>query len=309
MWKSGRGWPKDSSGAVALHYFVQSLTGKLEENAARGEIERAFREWQKYANVTLTPGGAPTRRAPSRSGLRRQSMATACHSTVLGGTLAHTYYPAPPNPEPIAGDMHLDADENWHIGTAIDLYHRGAARGGACAGAGTFRSAGRGDVPVLPFRVRADVRRYRGDPGSVWRAVTGPPPLHSGPIPVAVPRLRRFHRPRRPCRPPPAAPPSHARADARRRRRSHAAVGAYRFACNDGRFDTAASLAVSGTATDDTGVVAVKWTTSTGDSGDAAGTASWSAAIPLYVGNTVVTVRAYDAAGNSGWRALTVTRR
>ena len=48
-------------------------------------------------------------------------MATACHSTVWG-TLAHTFYPSPPNPEPIAGDMHLDADESWRIGTGIDLF-------------------------------------------------------------------------------------------------------------------------------------------------------------------------------------------
>ena len=62
----GRGWPKDSNGAVALHYFVQSLTGKLDANAALGEIERAFREWQKYGNVTLTRRAAmPARSAPS----------------------------------------------------------------------------------------------------------------------------------------------------------------------------------------------------------------------------------------------------
>ena len=39
-----------------------------------------------------------------------------------GRVLAHTFYPAPPNPEPIAGDLHFDGDENWNIGTDIDLY-------------------------------------------------------------------------------------------------------------------------------------------------------------------------------------------
>lgn len=28
-----------------------------------------------------------------------------------GKVLAHTFYPAPPNAETLAGDMHLDADE------------------------------------------------------------------------------------------------------------------------------------------------------------------------------------------------------
>jgi hypothetical protein len=31
--------------------------------------------------------------------------------------------------------------------------------------------------------------------------------------------------------------------------------------------------------------------------------------VPLLVGNNVVTIRAYDAVGNSSWRAITVVRR
>jgi hypothetical protein len=55
-------------------------------------------------------------------------------------------------------------------------------------------------------------------------------------------------------------------------------------------------------------VSSVEWTTSTGAAGTATGTTSWSAAIPLLVGNNTVTIRAYDAAGNSSWRAVTVVR-
>ena len=72
---------------------------------------------------------------------------------------------------------------------------------------------------------------------------------------------------------------------------------------------SSASIAFSGTAADNVGVTAVKWSTSTGSSGVAAGTKVWSATVPLLVGNNVVTVRAYDAAGNSGWRSVTVVRR
>jgi hypothetical protein len=45
-----------------------------------------------------------------------------------------------------------------------------------------------------------------------------------------------------------------------------------------------------------------------GQSGTASGTTSWSAPIPLLVGSNVVTIRAYDTAGNSGWRSVVVTR-
>ena len=72
---------------------------------------------------------------------------------------------------------------------------------------------------------------------------------------------------------------------------------------------TASAIVVSGTASDNVGVTAVKWTSSTGEGGVAGGTASWTANIPLLVGTNAITVRAYDAAGNSSWRALTVVRR
>jgi hypothetical protein len=71
---------------------------------------------------------------------------------------------------------------------------------------------------------------------------------------------------------------------------------------------TASSLAVRGTAGDNVGVAAVEWSVSTGSSGTAAGTSSWSANVPLLVGTNVIIVRAYDRAGNAGWRAVTVVR-
>ena len=72
---------------------------------------------------------------------------------------------------------------------------------------------------------------------------------------------------------------------------------------------SSATIAVSGTASDNVGVTAVKWSNSTGYSGTASGTGNWSASVPLLVGSNVVTIRAFDAAGNSSWRAITVVRR
>jgi hypothetical protein len=39
-----------------------------------------------------------------------------------GRTLAHTFYPADVVPEPLAGDVHLDAEETWTEGGFPDLY-------------------------------------------------------------------------------------------------------------------------------------------------------------------------------------------
>jgi hypothetical protein len=46
-----------------------------------------------------------------------------------------------------------------------------------------------------------------------------------------------------------------------------------------------------------------------GASAVAQGTTSWSAEIPLMVGDNTIIVRARDEAGNAGWRSLLVVRR
>ena len=70
------------------------------------------------------------------------------------------------------------------------------------------------------------------------------------------------------------------------------------------------SLIVKGTAQDNVGVVSVTWSNSNGGSGIASGTNNWSTpAIPLYMGATTIMIRASDAAGNTSWRSISVTRR
>jgi hypothetical protein len=315
----GRGWPKDGNGAFSIRYFVQSLSTKLDENAARGEIERAFREWQRYANVSITAGDAA-------DGLRSIAIefVRGDHGDGLpfdgpGGTLAHTYFPAPPNPEPIAGDMHLDADESWHIGTSIDLFTVVLHETGHALGLGHSDQPGAVMYPYYRFAYGlmaddiAGIQDLYGahvtvvsppltpaaDPGPT----PAPPPPGTAPVAPPAPTSPPVAPPVAPTTPPaapPVTPPSTDRTPPSVRIVSPATTVVS---------TTAASLAVSGTAADDTGVVEVRWTTSTGYSGVAAGTQQWAATIPLYVGNTVVTVRAYDAAGHSDWRALTVTRR
>jgi len=72
---------------------------------------------------------------------------------------------------------------------------------------------------------------------------------------------------------------------------------------------SASSIVVNGTAQDNVGVAEVTWSSSTGAAGIATGASTWTtAAIPLYVGTTTVTIYASDAAGNQAWRAITVTR-
>ena len=173
----GRGWPTDANGAFSIRYFVQSLTTKLDENAARGEIERALREWQKYANVVLTAGDAA-------DGLRTIAIqfARGDHGDGLpfdgpGRTLAHTYFPAPPNPEPIAGDMHFDADESWHIGSSIDVFTVALHEAGHALGLGHSEQPGAVMYPYYRFVYGLSSDDIAGIQDLYGAPVTPPPPL------------------------------------------------------------------------------------------------------------------------------------
>ena len=54
----------------------------------------------------------------------------------------------------------------------------------------------------------------------------------------------------------------------------------------------------------------MRWSNTLGNSGDAIGTTNWQiTGVPLLVGTNKITVKASDAAGNWGWRVITVVRR
>jgi Matrixin/Glucodextranase, domain B len=302
------GWPKDADGNVALHYFIRSLTDKMDAATAQSEIERALREWTRYANFTLSPG--------QQQGAERTLdilFASGSHGDPYpfdgpGGALAHTYYPAPPNPEPIAGDLHLDADEPWRSGANVDLYSVALHEAGHALGLGHSDRPGSVMYPYYQLSTGLtddDIAGIRALYGSNVPPPTPPPPTPPPPAPIPKPTPPPVPTP---PAPPPAptpkpTPPPTAPGDTTPPSLQIKSPG---FTIGS---TTVSNIAISGTASDNVAVTAVKWTNSTGDAGVAAGTASWSANIPLLVGTNVITVRAYDAAGNSAWRSLTVVRR
>ena len=71
---------------------------------------------------------------------------------------------------------------------------------------------------------------------------------------------------------------------------------------------TSSTMSMGGTASDNVAVSQVRWASDRGASGIASGTTNWSVSgIPLSSGSNVITVTAFDAAGNQGTDALTVT--
>jgi len=119
---NGDGWDGPGLGAATLKYVFQSVTAQLPAGVPQGEIERAMAEWAKVIQITWLPGTDSLGNATVNI-----RWATGDHGDGFpfdgpGGVAAHTFYPSPPNPEPLAGDMHFDDSESWHVGTQIDVF-------------------------------------------------------------------------------------------------------------------------------------------------------------------------------------------
>ncbi|HLK46515.1 MAG TPA: matrixin family metalloprotease, partial [Bryobacteraceae bacterium] len=130
------GWARSGDGRVDLHYAFQSLTPKIEQNAERNEVARALSEWERYTNLDFSATDDVVADRTITILFARGLHGDSYPFDGRGRMLAHTFYPQPPNREPIAGDMHLDADENWAIGGGIDLFSVALHEAGHALGLG-----------------------------------------------------------------------------------------------------------------------------------------------------------------------------
>lgn len=110
---AGPGWRQASGTTVQLSWNLTSGSGEPLAPWIRTQIERALSEWTRHADIQISYTNE-RRKAKSIDFL----FGSEYHGDPFpfdskGGLLAHAFYPAGTNPEPIAGDVHFDADETW----------------------------------------------------------------------------------------------------------------------------------------------------------------------------------------------------
>src|ERR1035438_10448840 len=277
----GNGW--SGAGADAgcqLEYVCTQMSAKLPAAGAQSEIVRAFQEWAKNAKLQFVPGtGATGNQTVSilfAEGLHGDNYPFEPGSAVL----AHTFFPSPTDPEPLAGDMHLNEDQDWHIGTDVDLYTVALHEAGHALGLGHTDDP---NTIMYPY--------YRFGAGLSSGDIAGVQALYGNPD-TATPPVTS------PVTPPPSLP-------------TPAALSlAIANPVSTSVTTTAASIPISGTASGGTGNLQVVWSNSQGGSGPAAGSANWSvASVPLAMGANTIIVVVTDGAGNSASQSIAVTRQ
>jgi hypothetical protein len=182
----GSGWDGAGLGSAALTYTFGADTTRLTPSAARAEVVRAMQKWAEVAAVTWQAG--------SNSSASRNVhvlWATGSHgdSTAFDGpygVLAHTYFPAPPNPEPIAGDMHFDDAESWRIGAHMDVFSVALHELGHALGLG--HSDDPGAVMYPYYSLVSDLTAEDRNAILTLYAPAAPPPPPPPPPPAVPPQ-------------------------------------------------------------------------------------------------------------------------
>ncbi len=382
---AGTGYPWNVTGpnGLTLGYYFSQLTQKLPANSVQAQILRGFKEWSTYANVTFS--AAASAGSPQTANIL---FATGAHGDAYPfdspAVLAHTFYPAPTNPEPIAGDMHFNDDERWQIGADTDVYSVALHEAGHALG--LIHTDDPSDVMYPYYQIHTTlapgdisiVQSYYGAaPGSTPSQPTPPPapltltvqspaatstttassvslsgtafggvspvqiawsttngrvgnaigstnwtiasvPLSLGANSITITAFDAASHivtqtinvteqsQQQPSTPPSSTTPRSAPSSPGNTTPPSLVITNPASTIVS---TTASAITFQGLASDNVGVTAVTWTNSTGTSGTATGTLTWVAAgIPLLVGSNTITIRAFDAAGNSAWRAVTVVR-
>ena len=297
----GDGWDGPGLGSATLFYAFADSTGQLPASEVANIVVSSFAQWSQYVQVNFSAARNP-------EGLRTIGLlfATGSHGDPYpfgpaGGILAHTFYPYPVNPEPIAGDMHFNNANTWNTPSGIDLFSVALHETGHALGLGHSDLT---SAVMYPYYHK--VAALTNEDGAAAQHLYA----SRGSAPPPTPTVTTGTSTTTPTNPSTGTPTNPTPANP--------TPGAKDTTPPTLRISTPSSTNVStsahtivfkGTAGDNVALASIVWGTSTGATGAAAGLSNWSTApIPLYVGTNTVTIQATDTSGNAAWRTVIVTR-
>lgn len=272
------GWVANSPTGVTLNYVFTTLTTLVPTAQVQSEIVRALHAWSAIANVQFVQGSdsAAPWTVAVEFGTSVNNDPTPFDSA---NTLAHTYYPAPPNPEPIAGDLHFNPAENWHVGASTDIYTVALHETGHALGLGHTDNPDDVMYPYYQFGTALSVNDIGGVQSLYGAPGTSAPITNGGGSEVSTPIT------------------------------STAPLSLVIAAPAGGPRTTASSVTLSGSVLNASGAATVVWQSSGGHSGQATGSPAWAiSSVPLNPGVNLITVTASDASGKTAHGLVRIVR-
>jgi len=107
----GDGWDGPGLNSTRLGFFFQTASNDLPASVQAAEIGRAMREWSRYVAVDWTQ--SPDQWTPRSVTLLWGPTNHGDGYPFAPNVLAHTFFPAPPGWEPLAGDVHFNDEFTW----------------------------------------------------------------------------------------------------------------------------------------------------------------------------------------------------